>query len=134
MTHDELQAIKARAEAATPGPWHLAICVDTIDGRERDDLANIEAGAKDIAYEVPSDDAAFIAHARTDVPALVAEVERLTKITALRPVTVYAAHVHEIARQHGDTATDDAIGKLAASIACERAILQVLAEIGVKVE
>jgi len=79
MTELDLDAIRARAEAATDGPWerygdgsHEVYCA-----------ANFE----DTAYEPPdvtygSDrpaDAEFIAHARTDVPALIAEVERLRK-------------------------------------------------------
>ena len=46
MTDLDLEAIKARAEAANGGPWK---------------------------------DAEFVAHARTDVPALIAEVKRLRK-------------------------------------------------------
>lgn len=142
MTNDELQAIKARAEAATPGPWTTG--AGKINGETRelviapndDVIVAIAYGGFGNPVDRTTEDRTFIAHARTDVPALIAEVERLTKITeiALRPETVYATHVHEIARQHGNTATDDAIGRLAASIACERAILQALTEVGVQVK
>lgn len=54
MTHDELQAIKARAEAATLDPWL--------------------PGAMTVAEALEQ--------ARTDVPALIAEVERLQKVHA----------------------------------------------------
>ena len=69
MTDAELQAIKERADAATAGPWHY-------DSYSTVFLADAEA----ICY-VPdqprSKNATFIAAAREDVPALVAEVERL---------------------------------------------------------
>jgi len=65
---------------------------------------------------------------RTDVPALVAEVRRL------RNQTFDATRVHAIANQNGDRATDDAIGKAAASIACEYAIKQAFREAGVDVK
>lgn len=67
MTHDELQAIKARAEAATPGPWTFDI----------EDWKVVNAESQHASSE---EDWQFIAHARTDVPALVAEVERLREL------------------------------------------------------
>lgn len=58
MTPEELSAIESRANAATPGPWRL--------GRgSGNDWATFEA------------DYAFIAEARADVVALIAEVRRL---------------------------------------------------------
>ena len=74
----DLDVIKARCEAATPGPWY----VDR--GGEFDDpYYSIPSVCRDRygdnSLMVGSDKATaeFIAHARTDVPALVAEVERL---------------------------------------------------------
>ena len=73
MTID-LNAIRKRAEAATEGPWQV---------NEHDYCAHKRAAlvtnnrtyvAKVFAGEA---DATFIAHARQDVPALIAEVERL---------------------------------------------------------
>jgi hypothetical protein len=130
VTEDDLQAIEARANAAMPGPWHLAITRD-----DDPDRANIEAGPIDVADDAQNDDAVFIASARTDVPALVAEVRRLRAIAeiALRPEIVYDDHVQEIARKHGSKATDDAIGKAAATIACIYAIREALKEVGVEV-
>lgn len=84
MTPEELEAIKARAEAATPGPWFY----------DPDNDVRTEAGS---IYETHGafgryktdcltsgngsyfnhSDGEFIAHARQDVPALVAEVEKL---------------------------------------------------------
>lgn len=69
MTQTELEAIKARAAAATPGPWEFDGKGDIVpDGDKSDFVAMIHYSAED---------AEFIAHARADVPALVAEVERL---------------------------------------------------------
>jgi len=59
MTEERLAEIKMRTEAATPGPW----LVDASD----------------------SADALFMAHARQDIPDLLAEVERQQRqITELR--------------------------------------------------
>lgn len=75
MTPGELAAIKARAEAATPGPW------DTVLSRHVVSHADAFRGAPDWPL-MPKTvaDATFISHARTDVPALVAEVERLRAV------------------------------------------------------
>lgn len=73
----DLEAIKARCEAATPGPW-----VNT--GGRFPKINGGPIGGCDVATLFFADgaDAAFIAHAREDVPALVAEVERLQKAVA----------------------------------------------------
>lgn len=76
----DLDAIGARAEAAAPGPWVVfgdASVVAPGPGYGDDDLLHIydEGGHG-------SDEATFIAHARTDVPALVAEVRRLRALVA----------------------------------------------------
>ena len=52
---DRLEEIRSRAEAATPGPWEIGVTYN--HGRN----------------------ATFIAHAREDIPYLLAEVERLQK-------------------------------------------------------
>jgi hypothetical protein len=82
----DLDAIEARANAATPGPWHkehtdpnpLHGCV-TIG-----DHGWVCAGPNAPAYDEDSDeghaDAEFVAHARTDVPALVALVRELRRM------------------------------------------------------
>lgn len=76
MNDDERAAIKKRAEAATPGPWE----VEPDDGGHdmhgfatRTTIRTPEWAR----YGFDEADAEFIAHARTDVPALVAEVESL---------------------------------------------------------
>ena len=96
MTEQELEAITARAEAATPGPWLM----EYADGADSIDLF----GSEPIVFVVtPYDDAEFcigkvhyvthqtqydgqfIADARTDVPALVAALrEALAKIARMQ--------------------------------------------------
>jgi hypothetical protein len=71
----DLDAITARANAAAPGPWarYETFHADTFVVDPRGFLREgIVCGA---TYE--RDNAEFIAHAREDVPALVAEVRRL---------------------------------------------------------
>lgn len=87
----DIDAIEARAKAATPGPWQ---CFPHYDAKFHHIKANfivapVEAptGKTDTGYTaegVPVEEAIFIAHARQDVPALVeedrmlrAEVEQL---------------------------------------------------------
>jgi hypothetical protein len=67
MTEQDLAAIEARANAATAGPWeatHQYYACWSLDGPE--------ANGPDM---MPEGDATFIANARTDVPALVAELK-----------------------------------------------------------
>ena len=77
----DLEAIKARCEAATPGPWAVANIAPGWAEDENDWCVVpgvVESCGSDMCGPVVrSADAAFIASARTDVPALVAEVERL---------------------------------------------------------
>lgn len=78
MTDLDLDAIEARANAATPGPWEHGA---DKNGGVRDiyapDDTHITGGA---LYA----DAVFLAYARTDVPLLVAEVRRLRAECELR--------------------------------------------------
>ena len=74
MTDEELSEIEARANTATPGPWRLdGLEVVMMGVRER--LAVLRRGDLPLGEHVLSAD--FIAHAREDVPRLVAEVKRL---------------------------------------------------------
>ena len=81
MDEATLAGIEQRAQAATEGPWHRphddgygCVCIG--------DYGWVVAGPNYPSYDVDSEqghaDAEFIAHARTDVPALVAEVRRLS--------------------------------------------------------
>ena len=91
MTDEELTAIKVRAEAAAPGPWTL----------RKGDLHTIE-GTDPPHYRVMSrflatdEDTAFIIHAREDIPALLAEVERLrAREAALMAVVKKVAEAYQ---------------------------------------
>jgi hypothetical protein len=82
VTPDELQAIRERAEAATPGPWvathRHSQC--TADDDETSGLG-LEIEGPPEAWNrgqfALGADALFIAHARTDIETLLAEVEQL---------------------------------------------------------
>jgi hypothetical protein len=102
MTPDELDAIEARAAAATPGPWAAE---DERHGKGSCSCCgevlyawNIVAPSREVVVSAMDDvtpgvhgdaDATFIAHARTDVPAL---------ITALREAWA-EAEVEQLRRQ-----------------------------------
>ena len=78
MTADERNAIRARAEAATPGPWrvgsvetwHVYVPCSTCIGPERVLLRFNE-------HFPHGAEAAFIAHAREDIPRLLADNDAL---------------------------------------------------------
>ncbi len=80
MSEQELAAIEARADAATPGPWRAELfhTVWVVEyGPEND-----KSECFDLLEDPSRETVAFIASARTDVPALAAEVRRLRKICA----------------------------------------------------
>ena len=71
----DLEAIRARADAATDGPWEVSRGEDYRDGLP---TRYVRFGPNSDSTVIDRDeDAAFIAAARTDVGALLAEVERL---------------------------------------------------------
>ncbi|MCR8981473.1 ead/Ea22-like family protein [Brevibacillus laterosporus] len=79
MTREEIEAIRERAEKATEGPWRAVPtkmdCFDIYDVYDKLDRSLIHR----------EEDAEFIAHAREDIPKLLAENERLhTKWQRLR--------------------------------------------------
>lgn len=76
MSDDELNAIEARANAATPGPWEA----DGADVTTRYTSHSKGLVRWQVASYVDPRDLDFIVHAREDVPALVAEVRRLRGI------------------------------------------------------
>ncbi|MCW2529343.1 MAG: hypothetical protein JWM76_4203, partial [Pseudonocardiales bacterium] len=82
----DLDAIRARVDAATEGPWRRAGWCAVESEHECSNTHTcrgiaVTNGMGPAPYEQWRDqelaDAEFIAHARTDVPALLAEVERL---------------------------------------------------------
>ncbi len=86
LTDQQLDQIAARAQAATPGLWGSYRDLDGVytiqarprisrHGQETDgDIATLAAGRSESESYA---NARFIAHAREDVPALLAEVRRL---------------------------------------------------------
>lgn len=86
VTDEELAEIEARLTAASPGPW--TSFVEGRDHQSGDDFIRIsESDAEDDMYvsrfgasgtrPASAADQDFIAHARQDIPALIAEVRRL---------------------------------------------------------
>ena len=73
-TTNWLDEIERRAMRATPGPW-----TSFIEGRDHTSGSSfIRTGGEDIELSGATiDDQDFIAHARHDIPALIAEVRRL---------------------------------------------------------
>ena len=82
MTPERLQAIRARCEQATPGPWSWAPGYVLVSARgDRILVLDYTYGPRQLTEA----DAEFVAHAREDVPALLEEVERLqAEVRALR--------------------------------------------------
>jgi hypothetical protein len=82
ISDSELNEIRARCEAATPGPWKASI-----EGRDHSsgsDLIMTGAGSargEDIEITGATHaDYDFIAHAREDVERLLAEIDRLKRL------------------------------------------------------
>lgn len=90
MTKEQIDAIASRAAAAERGPWEVTNGGDNetstfIDGPEGDVLIRDWRGSGYLSEEyvwVEEPNAEFIAHAREDIPALLAEVERLRGVLA----------------------------------------------------
>lgn len=76
MSDLDLTAIGERADAAVRGPWHVEYFGDSgYPQRIANDAAVIVADTHEGGH--PARTAEFIAAARSDVPTLIAEVERL---------------------------------------------------------
>ncbi|MBO0602756.1 hypothetical protein I2483_13895 [Sporosarcina sp. E16_3] len=81
MTKEQIEAIRKRAEATTEGEWTNfddVLCEYVNEVYEYDRLT--EGIGERIAVCSTIKDADFIANAREDIPALLAEVERLRTI------------------------------------------------------
>ena len=89
MTREELEAIEKREREATAGPWRperdggfnfadaRIVCAEADRARR---ATGASARPSYLALVEKMDDAAFIAAARTDIPALLAEVRRLREV------------------------------------------------------
>ena len=85
MTSAELEAIRGRCDAATPGPWK-----SFVEGRDHTSgdsfimTGSAEKRGNDIELlGTTAEDPDFIAHVRQDVSRLIEEIERLRGSTAL---------------------------------------------------
>jgi hypothetical protein len=122
LTHEELAAIAARAEAATPGPWKSEMGNVYPDSPEGEVQLDYMAVAYDITRE--DNDGPFIAHARTDIPRLLATIERLRK-DALDWLDDYAEAKRSVIGETSD-APDRDIAEFEGGIAKYRKNLEVL--------
>lgn len=79
MKNDELQRLKKLCDAATPGPWEVSRDDRTVAYNVEDSWGRQNWQATNRWYKngTVEDDAAFISAARSAVPALIAEIERL---------------------------------------------------------
>jgi hypothetical protein len=91
---EELKAIEARCEAATPGPWVATISpdgtvamVDHATLRSDDADEPLMIASCDVIGNLDND-ADFIAAARTDIPRLLATIEEMAGEVAQAHVTV----------------------------------------------
>ena len=84
--NDEIRAqcakIRERCDAATKGPWEVHMPYFT----NKKDVVCKSDGFP-VTYEVLPVNADFIAHAREDIPFLLAELDRLTEVQRWIPVT-----------------------------------------------
>jgi len=79
----QLDAIKARAEAATEGPWETVRVYDNVYEVQLPDApkpTESHFATSDLQNRFLHNDAEFVAHARTDVPVLVAAVEAVLEL------------------------------------------------------
>ena len=133
----DLDAIKARAVAATEGPWEAATCheseQETRSEYVRNALLKPAAPAHGLWMVWKPDsrlgvhltavtgdgphgeaDAEFIAHAREDMPALVAEVERLRSQLTITDEMVErhrkATYSHTLSKGNANPAKTEACG------------------------
>jgi len=94
MTDEDLRAAKALCEAATRGPWQWreeygSVALHSLTVGPFQSVAMAEScGTQNSSIMVDDPDAAFIADARTLVPQLIAEVERLREALDARERTI----------------------------------------------
>ena len=146
MTDEELAQIRARVEAATPGPWRCwngyelrrpVMRQPNPDASPHPDMAMGRIGPEvpfgsGITATRPFDDiralrpdAEFVAHAREDVPALLAEVEQL-RATLERERADHASCEDTNARRFA--ALQDGITRIADENAAMREVVQAVAQ------
>ena len=88
MTRPPIEAIEARANAATPGPWRYRGKSNTVHespGREEFEYGPKIFGFDDGVDEIRNEDASFLVHARTDIPALLEYIRALERHINFEP-------------------------------------------------
>lgn len=79
LTKQQIEAIRKRAEAATEGPWEVEVLGESdevyVFGKDGDTCVYCIEFPYCKAIDV--NNAKFIAHAREDIPKLLAEIDRL---------------------------------------------------------
>lgn len=91
LTEQELDAIESRCAQATPAPWtsywegrdgesFASFIMQHLDGQQRDLYLTFDYSPRSEARDLADQD--FIAHAREDLPRVLAEVRRLRKLVA----------------------------------------------------
>jgi len=103
MNAEQLNAIKERTEKATSGPWYWS--TDSGDSLESDE-AYVLSATSDWHIDGRYSNKEFIAHAREDIPALVAEVERLRSVI-WRISNIYDISMAETLEYLGDDDSND---------------------------
>lgn len=111
MRKPNLNAIRRRVAAASPGPWR----VGSQDPKHGDVLHAHELvishqhGIVELEpHRNGAADTAFIAHARQDIPALLAEVERLRSLITPREAAALDRLLQAyLATEEGDAGADD---------------------------
>ena len=112
---ERLDAIEARANAATEGPW--VISPDLAFGHPELRLVSCEDGKGDVTGYLQPEDAEFIATARTDIPWLVSE---------LRKAHATEARVRGLAKEWVRATNDGGVGYTVERGATGRVIIHVL--------
>jgi hypothetical protein len=111
----DLDAIEARAEAATQRPWH----------REKSWI--VTADDTNVAFTAGDDpgNLDFIAHARTDIPALVAELRAAREVVEAAAQRIGGSHamVCDAYALGPGTTCDCGRDDLAAALAAYRAVV-----------
>lgn len=112
MTGDELAAIRERVEAATPGPWAVpGANVFRVIAPEAEHHNPTQGRTSPYPWRVICDaglwdmeaaDIDFIAHARTDVPALLAEVDRQRRIISMLADACQASGMADVDRMRDE--------------------------------
>lgn len=97
LSEERLAEIRKRVDAATPGPWEHDLDPDSDWFKTTMGCGSVYTMGEDVmggniaapngdcyprSGYAPKEDMSFIAHARTDVPDLLAEVDRLKRFIA----------------------------------------------------